>query len=530
MKPIYSSVDSSPSLRFALTLLLFPFSIQSTLIIGAILGFTPNWYLLSVSVLLFAICCWRVLPAKNLFANLTGIILVIVGAFIFALFFQDFAYDTRAYHLPASIMISEGWNPIYETIPPEFPMIQIVNFPKGQWMINSGAIFAFQSIEAGKFTHPIYMLVTILVSWIVLKQLLPHSLILAFAIAVGISLNPVALSQMPLNSVDGALASQLTILAMSLYGLTFLPSKLLQAVSVFSAIILASIKTSGLAFMGVIWLLFLVFVWVYKREEFKRWLQLSFFVGFTITLLNTNPYVTNTIEKRNPVYPIFSDKTISARPWFEDFNRFERFYIAYSSSTNMINGNPDNPWEHWRNPFLIENLKNLRIANPSLARTYGAFGPWFGIGLLISLVCAFALGRSEILLVSMILLTAFLHDEGWHARYTPQIWLIPWIVLSGIVRKAKTDLYVPISVACLLIAGSTILLFRGYPNLYAKTEAYFKVRDSYENSEITFNDAFSKYYRMYGERAHHLFHWTEKKRLEHSGSLKTSDNAAVFTK
>ena len=519
-----ASTDKDQALRLSIALLALPLVLQASVVAGFALQASLGVGTLLVALTAYLVVCWQLFAPQRDLKGVAITVLIVAASFAVALFFQDFDYDSRAYHLPASVMMLEGWNPLYQTVPPEnpdarFPGLQIVTFAKGQWYINAAAMLTFQSIEAGKFTHGLYLAASFLTGFVVLRRKLDGRTALPMLLAAGIALNPVALAQMPINYLDGAVASLLTLLLLCFYGLVDGPSKSLTLIAVLSTILLASAKTSGLAFAAVCWAVFGLYVLLFRREEALSWIKPVSVMGLAIVLLNVNPYVTNAMDKGNPVYPLLEKQSFLKRPYFEGFNRFERFAVSYSSATSFMPEQSESALDHWRNPLSPRNV--MRAMYPqNLARTLGALGSWFGIGLLLSLFLIFRIGRPEAVILVMIFLTTFSHDEGWHSRYCPQVWIVPWIIAAGVLRKTQREWTLPVLLTLSITSASCAALLFTYPNQIVVSKQYFEVREAYLEGETTFEEGFEPYHSTFNSRPE-VFRWVELKRLELSGNLAT---------
>jgi hypothetical protein len=169
-----------------------------------------------------------------------------------------------------------------------------------------------------------------------------------------------------------------------------------------------------------------------------------------VGIFGYNPYVTNTIHRHQPFYPVlgsaaFPSLTQQGREGIELYetprnmmgrNRFYRMaYATFSRPGNAPYGrvpNADLMWPftaRWADLFFYR-YHEVRVAG---------FGPWFSGALLL----AFGLGvwllfqrtparRVTVLATLTIVTSLFISLHLWWPRYGPQLWLLPIVPIAGV--------------------------------------------------------------------------------------------------
>ncbi|SFL72554.1 hypothetical protein SAMN03159341_10918 [Paenibacillus sp. 1_12] len=397
---------------------------------------------LAVSVVLFALCFW------------------ISGSF------YDLSYDGQAYHQESVIYLANGWNPVYD---------EALNVSTGHslWINHYGRASEIASaviytatglIEHSKVFNLLMIVASFLLSMSALLALRPDQTKRAVIVAALLALNPVSVYQVFSYYVDGLLASVLLCLVALACLIFTRPGWLL--LSAYSALMIfaMNIKFTGIAYAGVLTIGLLVAL--YMSEQFGRLKQLFKVAAvgglLGVFLIGYNPYVTNTLTKGNPLYPLAGAGAVDVVEDFiprnlESMNRFEQAVNSYFSvmAENTLEKTPT----QIKLPFTFSKRELVALSAPDAA--VSGFGPLFSGVLLLSLVLL-ALGYhyrkgaalAAIGLIGILAISAFVNPVAWWARYVPQFWFIPLIcVWLGFSIKGNR---VVAGVSWLLIAVITI--------------------------------------------------------------------------
>ena len=426
--------------------------ISSTLLISSFfflfkLPISP--FVVVFALIISMIWCWWI--SKKYFGDNDQkhgiIVLLLLSIFYVSLFsciaisgsFFDISWDGQTYHQGTIIRLANGWNPVYSDVPGEIPdSIWINHYSKGA-EINAAALSKVTGdMEECKVINLLLIITTFLIACatIILTSGFTK---LRFALALGflISMNPVSICQSLNFYVDGQLASA----ASCLLCLILLLSKridILVLISLISTIIIIiNIKFLGIIYALIFSLGLLYWIFVYQKEKLvliSKCLFLSFLVGSLI--VGYNPYVTNTIDHGNPLYPILGSNvdiiTYNKPVSFLNMNPIENFFSSiFSYPTAGVNAAES------KIPFVfsLEDFDAFRYPDVRIS----GFGPLFSGAIILSLFNLFGilvitkrckiLKNSDIsiklLIFVLIIISVLINPESWWARYVPQLWLIP---------------------------------------------------------------------------------------------------------
>lgn len=359
--------------------------------------------------------------------------------FIFSLavatFFYDVSFDGQLYHQDAILRLVRGWNPLRET---ELSWHRKVaeHYPKAGWMIAASLYHAAGGIESGKALN-ILLLIT---SFFVVHRALEKATTLPTGgrtlVALLLALNPVSVYQLLSFMADGCLASLLVILVGQMIILVRDPSRRDAVQLGIAAVLLGNVKYTGLIYLlvlGVPWLLF--FLW--KRRDLAKSALLSagIIVFLTVFLFGYNPYVVNTVHHGDPLYPMLSDegRDFQAGQVSDEFyrkGRFEKLALSlFAQSRNSITDGPA-----LKIPFSVTSGEALAFT--TWDPRFAGWGPLFSGALVIALVMMAFLWRRRpdafrigAVVIPWLLFSVLIFPEPWWARFVPQLWFLPVAVL-----------------------------------------------------------------------------------------------------
>lgn len=416
-----------------------------------IFNFSLSWWhfplsiFSSIAINYFASKYYFEAEFKSVFYKTSLILLILlVLSVLFGLYIYDISWDGQAYHQEMIIQLKEGWNPFYSQLPSStIHSIWLNHYGKGA-EIPQSAIYAFlNKIEAGKATNILLMLTSYLLCVYMLSKINELSALKIYIISFLFALNPVAINNMFTYYVDGQVASLLSCLFLVCCMLYVEEDK--YKYILFSAIILitVNIKFTSVVFT-ILFILGLIIALIYKKNiiKLKKVLisaSLSLIIG--ICLVGYNPYVTNTINNGNPFYPILGKDKIDIMLYnspkgFPGKNRFEKLAISLFSR-------PDDILEETKRspvikiPFVIKK-GDIHNSVGHDVRISG-FGFLFEEIILLSvgILCSILfLGLAEyrrclLYIICVLLFSIFIISEAWWARYVPQLWFVPLIILIG---------------------------------------------------------------------------------------------------
>jgi len=405
-------------------------------------------------------------------------IAIIIFSLLFSAYFYDRSYDGQAYHMEAIIQLKQGWNPYWQTLPNSVnQVLWVSHYAKGMETVQAAIYGTFNNIEAGKATNVILWVGSFFLALSYLCRRSWVSLTKAVVISALLASNPVVMNQMISTYVDGPMASMLlSLIVTGLFLMEKAKTRYLLLLG-FLIILLVNVKFTALLYLG----LFVggFFVWallIKKVNTAKKIWWTSVFAGFIAVLVGFNPYIVNTIQHENPLYPLVGkDKVdiiheLNLPAGFEGKSGIERFFISFFARTDNIYPKSDNHAEI-KIPFTfnIIDAKNAGVVDARL----GGFGPMFSGIFLLSLILLMAIlikvkrqlfSVITLWLTILIVISVVMMPESWWARYVPQLWFLPliWLfaseaLLPGALKIVKGFMYAGLVVNLIFCFGGFLL-------------------------------------------------------------------------
>lgn len=412
---------------------------------------------------------------------------VVLGGFSLSLVLSallyDYSWDGRAYHQIGILYFANGWNPVWQKmadveslLPYLSHEIWVEHYLKFSEVVASSIVSAFASIapssldtiELGKALNFIAVFGAFLYSVSVLAKFihpLPATIISLFA-----SFSPVVGAQIATYYVDGLLSCALLVAFCAIVDREFYRrqlvdsspseiSSLKRAMFARSCILagallaMASIKLTGIAYAGFIGLGYLVYLlWFYPFKEAKPLIVLGLITGSLILACNANPFLTNLANGKHFGYPLLGkdkiDIIIGQQPKvFDELNSGTKLLYSLFSRTQNCTAQCT--------PQLKAPFSRLHDEAPNVDTRIAGFGAYFSGAVLLSvlMVVLFAQGfrRKEILGLLVLVTGSFLiNPESWWARYVPQMYFVPLLVLVASYYLSKPPLSSLLRIALLL--------------------------------------------------------------------------------
>ncbi|MBR3994083.1 MAG: hypothetical protein IKI97_02255 [Clostridia bacterium] len=460
--------------------------------------------------LLFSACLYfYLLKKKDTRISINGFVLglaVLVFFVVLSNNIYDMSFDGNWYHKASVGSLKYGWNPIYSSLADFAAMpggvgignlaesaIWADHYCKAPWIVGANIYSFTGSIECAKAVNLIfaYILFSFLYRYLSKKG---FSVLSSTILSVITALNPISVSQMFTFYNDGLLASAVFTLIVLLCDLSDRENDedmSLQTVLLFSAVVFCiSIKFTGLVYAAFFCFAFYV-LWLvraYKKGDFKKVLaKASAF--YTVTVLvavlfvGSSSYVKNTIEHKNPLYPLFGEEsvdimTLNQPAAFSGMSGIERLFYSIFSETSNLMGEGE---LRLKRPFEVL-PEEIKLTATSPDTRIGGMGPLFGGILCISLpvlvIAAVYLALKNrrcffnalsVFLPSTLLILII--KESWWARYSPFLWLVPVAALAFVfccIRKINLYAKVPVllfAVFLLFTSVTNVGFFALYPKM-----------------------------------------------------------------
>jgi len=406
---------------------------------------------------------------------------VVVVSVLLAAAFFDLSWDGQWYHQTAVYKMAEGWNPVRDPMHGFLEHLEpwVRHYAKGPWYTALAVYKTTDSIECAKLAPwlaAVPMLLCVLAAGLDLGLRRRW----AALVAVAASLNPVVVCELATYQVDGLLVCYLLCFITAF--LRYLRRPSLPVVWVGTASVLLCVNTK---FTGLVYLCFFAaaagLYCLLKRRDlvlrYAGWLAASLVVATLV--LGFNPYVTNTIHRGHPFYPLMGTEEYPSMA-DQGYDPIERWETPH----NMMGRNrlvrqayalfgrpgaqPYYPGENaqlmwpfavrWQD-FAVFYFLDVRI---------GGFGPLFsGIFLLslIPLVVAFTKPKAPRLLLALgvgaIIASLLASVHTWWPRYGPQLWWLPILgILAGLCwRPGRPLRWVARVLTALLLVNAALIAF-----------------------------------------------------------------------
>jgi hypothetical protein len=416
-------------------------------------------------------------------AGLTLILLA--GSLLLSAFFYDFSWDGQWYHQLGVITIAREWSPVSEPLRAfaESPsrlhsQLYLRHYTKGPWYAAATIFAATGRIELGKC-----------INWLVLSAsflgTLASCLSLgwrrsrAIAIATVVALNPVAICEITTFLVDGVMVSSLVLTVAATLAALRQPRPAVVTTAVAASILCINSQFTGLVYLCFVLAAIVVWCFFKARQSLKRVAYAA--VGTLVLgtcLWGYNPYITNTIYRQQPLYPILGSANYpSLAAQGKDGNE------KYETPKNMVGRNPlvrfgysifgrpgNQPYREGRNASLMwpftarqHDLYAYTFQDPRVAALGPFFSGCFVLAFALGVWLLFQLDASSrwllVLAVATIVLSLLISRHCWWPRYGPQLWLLPIVPVLFAFKEGSSRLQVRLTWALwsLLIFNAAVV-------------------------------------------------------------------------
>lgn len=372
--------------------------------------------------------------------------------------------------------MSKGWNPIVEPLHdmPAHLSRWVQHYAKGSWYFATAIYETTGHIEWGKCGQWLAlsaMFLSVLAAGLEAKVGSARALMTA-ALA---SLNPVVTCQLYSFYVDGLMIAYLTCFIAAGISWMLRPGKVTAGIGILAAILCINVKFTGLVYLCFIMAGFGLYSLLFKRRLLIKYVLLQIAPLLAgILIFGFNPYITNTVHRGHPLYPILGT-------------------TEYPGT--MQNGN--DPIEQWETPEnmmgkprgvrfgyalfgrpVFHQQDAARLMIPFTAtfkdmslyyfheQRIAGFGPYYSGALILSMLLLIKIligpdmPRGTVLLCLLTLIASLsVSTHAWWARYGPQMWLIPIVPIIAVFWKSQNRWLVRFNwaIAALLLLNALVV-------------------------------------------------------------------------
>ncbi len=401
------------------------------------------------------------------------LIALVILCMAFANTIYDVSFDGQWYHQETVYQLKTGWNPYYNELPvpkipdvpkvkeiwcsgPHIPPIEnpnadqevvyikhlsINHFAKGT-EIAEAAIYALtNSIESGKAVNAMMLLASIFICLSLLYKMNLFSNRKNWMIAGLFAFNPVTLYQLTSFCVDGVMAS-LFVCLLGIFMLIWIDKNKFQIFLLGLMFMIAvNIKFTSLVYTLFFCSAFVLLAMIKRNWKLAKSIMLTGALSLTVgfVFIGFHPYMTNLIKHDNVFYSLTETQAeiYGITPFYlKEKNRFAKFLISYGARSFDKAADGESLSQVLKIPFNVNKRELLNASNPELE--IAGFGPFFSGAGILSLILLAILTRQfyrqkdfryGLYLLMVVTVSIFLIPDPWWARFAPQCWLFPVIVL-----------------------------------------------------------------------------------------------------
>lgn len=370
----------------------------------------------------------------------------IIVSILIALSFYDLSYDGQTYHMETISLLKNGWNPFSNLLVEKNHLYLYINhYPKGLEIPQSTIYSLIGRIESAKATNIILLTATFCLSLAFLLNLNKLSTTKCILLSLFAVLNPITVNQLISTYVDGSMA--LLFLTFLITALFVIKKPSLENLFLLGSIIIiaANLKFNSLVYIVIFAFAFICWVVFTKKKTLVRRALYTIILSgsFAVFIVGFFPYVKNTVDFNHPFYPLMGSEKVDIISYnipntLEQKGAFGRFFTSFFSHTDNMMNDHDRGAE-LKIPFTF-NKVDILSAGKVDTRIAG-FGPLFSGIFIVSLVLFIAflvkfkkrhLLKGLFYIIIVLIFSVVIMPDSWWARYIPQLWFIPIIILLAI--------------------------------------------------------------------------------------------------
>jgi hypothetical protein len=233
-------------------------------------------------------------------------LVALVASLVLAAAFFDLSWDGLWYHQTAVYQMAHGWNPLRDPMHRFTPHLQdwLRHYAKGPWYVALALFETTHSIEWAK-AAPWAAMTAVLFSVFAASLDFGMNKRTAAVVAALVSLNPVVVCELASYYVDGLLVSFLACSIAAMFRWFKRPNLLVATIAIVSAILCINSKFTGLVYLCFFCAAGGIYVLVKRRDLLLKYSAIQIIsLVLGIFVFGYNPYVTNTVHRGHPFYPL----------------------------------------------------------------------------------------------------------------------------------------------------------------------------------------------------------------------------------
>jgi len=448
--------------------------IPATVMAILLLARVESWWIPSLVLSLgllgaFAYFLLKPFPQKMILPGMAACFGALLLAAKACLYLYDTMHDSRGYHADAILALLHNINPLYQHIP-EIRPLNANHFPKATWYFAAFVIHWVGHYQVGKIYNFILTFACFSYARYFFEQrkLSSES---SFMLAAVTAVSAVAGSQMLTFYVDGALGALLVLSILAAVNLVYSPSRYDRWIFFLSASLSIAIKFTCLFYVAAIFFGLMAARFLLRRQcqqgiDFRRTIRgdallIAGVYLCGVLVLGYDPYVTNVQRGFNPLYPVVSHdnadfiRNADTPPGLADRsdNRVGQFLISFFGASQTFDNKP----VHLKVPFSVSKKELINMGAPdSVIAGWGVFFSGVTILGLILFVAGKGWQDNAALLfaLGLVALTALINPLCWCARFTPQLAIVPVLLVATVLNKNEAK---PVRLGIQVTCGFLIL-------------------------------------------------------------------------
>lgn len=402
-----------------------------------------------------------------------AILALVAGSILFASCFYDISFDGQWYHQQVAIDMKQGYNPAYQTLqvpadeqltdnannwcmgagnpvlnnikpttpPVNLKYLNMNYFSKGTETIAASIYLLTNRIETGKAVNIILLIASFFLCLALLYKVDKIGTLSKWLLAFIMAFNPITINELLSFCVDGFMGSLLLCLLAAFCLLLLEDNRYYLLLLGIVLMITVDAKYTGLVFAGMYCVGFLIVLLIFKNKAPLKKIIITGIIATVVGIFccGFNPYVTNFVKKHNVFYGLDETRDEIARktpPLFLGLNRFEKLFLSLSAHQDNPASNTTPNSKLPKIPFTFNKTDIYEGIDSETSRS--GFGPMFSGALCVAIVLfviglvyyrktnAFKLAGAALLII---ISTIIIMPDSWWARFVPQLWLVPIIIL-----------------------------------------------------------------------------------------------------
>jgi hypothetical protein len=376
--------------------------------------------------------------------SLLWIVGIVAVSFFVAQLAVDYSYDGQWYHQEMIWQLANGWNPFKEHHAPQLDILTgatvwVNHYGKGMETVQATIYSLTNIIEISKAVNFILIVAAGLLFFTFLQRVFnSFSIQKQVFFTILFLLCPIVLRQAFTFLIDWALYALLLTLIPAL--IMYEKNQSRTALATIAAVVLlaASIKFNFLFWCSFAILCYIMY-WLYKKkyQTLRKVLVTCVVSGIVaVAFVNYNPYVSNSIDHKHPLYPLMGEGKKDIMSSNTPFSLREKSPIAQVLISLFAHPNVYLEWRGTAFHVSEYHFCGMKSTDSRL----GGFGGFFSWAMLISigLLVASAIRGKDMfrnkrrlpysIFAGILFLSLFILPSSWWARYVPFFYTFPLII------------------------------------------------------------------------------------------------------